>query len=559
VTETLGRAGSDAHLDALAKAAAILEWPLPRECDDATCHELALIVDALLVRVARGRGALDVALGEALDALGGGARSLKVGYASIGDYAREELGIAASTAQKMARFARALRDRPILRAAVRAGEVTLRAAEAVLPRAKGEVEAAWVERARAGSVRGLKAAVKQGVAAATSETIGEAEEAPSGFAVPEDDEKWGRVQAVVTPEQQARIDAGLRFARKLVGAAAPKWQLLRAMCQDHLGGHELPGPALGPDDLLPAPREEVDGIKEWLEKESAQWAFLDQPAPIEAPELCEGAARDAGILHGELRRLSLLRERWDEVFGHLALLFRSVAGWRWLDFASFEHYCTERLGMAVRSVEQRAALERDLYELPALREAMCARRISYEKARLIARHADEKSIDAWIARAEGMPCIALRRELEKIEETQACARGHFEVWAPRQVTGLVALACCATRKAAGRWISTGECLARIADEFVETWQPVLDQERNTLHKQILERDEGLCRVPGCSRAADHAHHIVYRSAGGSDDPSNLISLCAAHHLHCVHMGWIRVAGTAPDGLRWVLGVGTLAA
>jgi hypothetical protein len=374
VTENLGAASSDPYLGALAKAAAILEWPLPRERDEATCHELARIVDALLVRVARGRGALDVALGEALDMLGGGARSLKVGYSGMGDYAREELGIAPSTAQKMARFARALRERPILRAAVRAGEVTLRAAEAVLPKAKGEDEAVWVERARAGSVRGLKAAVKEGAAAATGETIGEAEEGPGGFAVLEDDEKWGRVHAVVTPEQQARIDAGLRFARKLVGAAAPKWQLLTAMCQDHLGGHELPGPALGPDDLLPTPREELDGLKGWLEKESAQWAFLDQPAPIAAPELCEGAARDARILHGELRRLALLRDRWDEVFGHLALLFRSVVGWRWLDFASFEHYCTERLGMAVRSVEQRAALERDLYELPALREAMCAKR-----------------------------------------------------------------------------------------------------------------------------------------------------------------------------------------
>ena len=49
-----------------------------------------------------------------------------------------------------------------IRPACRAGEVTLRAAEAVLPKAKGEDEAVWVERARAGSVRGLKAAVKKG-------------------------------------------------------------------------------------------------------------------------------------------------------------------------------------------------------------------------------------------------------------------------------------------------------------------------------------------------------------------------------------------------------------
>jgi hypothetical protein len=481
----------------------------------------------------------------------------------MGDYAREELGIAASTAQKMARLARRLRDRPILREAVRAGEVTVRAAEAVLPKAKGEDEAAWVQRARTESIRALLAAVKKGDSLVPEGGEGggprsDTNDAPDGVDVLEEEEKWGCVGVAVTPEQQVRIDKGLALARKIIGAAAPRWQLTKAMCEDHLGGHQLPGPGGAADELLPAPREEVDHLKEWLEKESAQWAFLDQPPPIAAPELHEGADHDVALLDKELKRLALLRERWSEVFGHLALLFRSICGWRWLDFASFEHYSNERLGMAVRAVEQRAALERNLYELPALREAMRAGRVSYEKARLIARHADENSVEAWIARAEQMPCIDLRREFAGIEEAQMCAQGRFEVWAPRSVIGLVALAFCAARKAAGRWISSGECLARIATEFVATWQPVFDHERNTLQKQILERDGGLCRVPGCSRAADHAHHIDFRSAGGSDDPSNLISLCAAHHLHCVHMGWIRLSGTAPDGLRWELAIGARA-
>ena len=76
----------------------------------------------------------------------------------------------------------------------------------------------------------------------------------------------------------------------------------------------------------------------------------------------------------------------------------------------------------VRAVEQRAALERRLYELPALRQAMTERRLSYEKARLIARHADEESIDEWIGRAEQLTCIALRRALLGQREAQMCAR-----------------------------------------------------------------------------------------------------------------------------------------
>src|SRR3954467_4909124 len=90
----------EAHLAALANAASILDWPLPRERDDATCHELARVVDALLVRVARGRRRLDIAGGEALDILGNGARVCRLAHSGIGDYARERLGIAPSMAQK---------------------------------------------------------------------------------------------------------------------------------------------------------------------------------------------------------------------------------------------------------------------------------------------------------------------------------------------------------------------------------------------------------------------------------------------------------------------------
>src|SRR5712691_6061683 len=45
------------------------------------------------------------------------------------------------------------------------------------------------------------------------------------------------------------------------------------------------------------------------------------------------------------------------------MLFRKVDGWRRAGFASFEHYCSERFGMAVRAVEQRAALERSTLDL----------------------------------------------------------------------------------------------------------------------------------------------------------------------------------------------------
>ena len=115
-------------LDAIAAEAWALELPFSGR-RGLRCHEAAVRVDQLLTRVARGRGALDIAIGEALLALRIGDRALQLGYCGIGDYAREQLGIAASTAHKMARLARGLRDRPLLRDAVWTGEVTARQAE----------------------------------------------------------------------------------------------------------------------------------------------------------------------------------------------------------------------------------------------------------------------------------------------------------------------------------------------------------------------------------------------------------------------------------------------
>src|SRR5882672_2294302 len=129
----------DPYLDALAKVAAMLEWPLPRERDEAVCAEAARVVDRLLAPFARGRGAVDVAIAEGLDLLSKGDRVLRLGYSGIGDYARERLGIAGSTARKMARLARELRDRPLVRIAVQSGELSVRQAEAILPVARGEV------------------------------------------------------------------------------------------------------------------------------------------------------------------------------------------------------------------------------------------------------------------------------------------------------------------------------------------------------------------------------------------------------------------------------------
>ncbi|TMB40068.1 MAG: hypothetical protein E6J58_05920 [Deltaproteobacteria bacterium] len=218
------------RLAALAKAAAMLQWPILRVRDEAVGVLLAKAIDSVLASVSRGRGALDIAIGEHLDVLGTGDR------VSVGDYAREMLGIRASTAQKMARFARRLRDCPLLAEAVRSGEVSVRQAEAVLPVARGEAEADWVARARKETVRALQAAVKD----------------PSGRD-PEEDEQWDRVCIDIPAAGRQRFDEAIALAGKALGANVPKWERLVVLCQECIGAHATPDGEASPTRCRPCP------------------------------------------------------------------------------------------------------------------------------------------------------------------------------------------------------------------------------------------------------------------------------------------------------------------
>ena len=87
---------------------------------------------------------------------------------------------------------------------------------------------------------------------------------------------------------------------------------------------------------------------------------------------------------------------------------------------------------------------------------------------------------------------------------------------------------------------------------IQTWEQQ-DPEAIPVERKILERDEYRCRCPECSRRRTlEAHHIRFRSRGGSDRPENKGILCHAHH-RAVHRGRIRVTGKAPGHLTWEIG------
>ncbi len=489
--------------------------------------EAAFLVDRLLVQVARSSGAIAVAMGECLAALCSGDGPMRLGYSGIGDYARENLSLAPRTALELAKLARELRERPILREAVRAGEVSFKKVEAVLPVAKGDAEVFWVARARRETVSALLKAALGGAAK---------------------EEAFDTVWVELEDGERATVDRAMGVAGRLLGAASPRWQRLEAMCQEFLGAHPEQDDG-GVEAAVHAARSKpADGfdLEAWLEQEYERWSFLYQADPVPAPEAGVDDMDRARRIDARLRELAAMRRGWDELLGHLCLLLVNTGLWRDMKFADLGHYARERLGMSERAVEQRAWLERRMWELPPIRRAMREGRLGYEQARLVAWCESIDFVDAWIEIAEKKTCIELKRLVEADSDKQMCARRELKLRVPEDVRALFSACCRVTRAGASR------TLVLIAEHFIATWKV---KGRRTKAKGVIERSDGWCTVPGCSRPAVHSHHIKYRSHGGGDEETNQTGICLAHHLHGIHEGYVRVHGRAPDGLVWELGEG----
>ena len=409
----------------------------PEPCTPAELRALVLggendsdLCERLLAQSARVEAALDLAIGEGLAAMSRGDRLVALGFSCLEDYARESLGIKERKAQSMVQLARELRTRPLLRAAVHAGEVRVRSALTVLPVARGEAEAMWVERARHETVRSLERAVREA-------------RASDGAAGGAHDDEWVRFRVRLSPDDRAAVDEALEIAGRLLPGST-RAQRLEAMAQEYLGEHPVEagddgaGPAGGAFRPEGERRAREEAREARLEAETERWSFLEEVAGVAAPDAGFERLWSAAEIDARLRELAARRDGWDALLGYCAYAVKRSGLWRIAGFASFEHYAKERLGLAPRTVEQRAALERRLWQVPALREAR-DRGLSYEKLRVLARLPD-RDIAGFIPRAWSLTCVALRDAVEARDEAQMRAARVLRARVPQRVAEVLAAA-----------------------------------------------------------------------------------------------------------------------
>ena len=121
------------------------------------------------------------------------------------------------------------------------------------------------------------------------------------------------------------------------------------------------------------------------------------------------------VVDQKLGRLSSELASRDLSIGRLAEAFWKADGWRRLGYATESQYLRERLRLSTSSIEAKRRLAGKTATMPQLGDAIAAREIGYEAARLVAGIATPDTVEAWIARASDRTVVQLREDVDAAE------------------------------------------------------------------------------------------------------------------------------------------------
>jgi hypothetical protein len=479
-----------------------------------------------------------------------------LGYRSLGDYAREHLGVGPRTVREWARVWNALQGLPLLRFAVRSGEVSWSVARRVVGLVTPETEKACLETVSGRTLRAVEAIVaavrEQQSLEMPSDTVGEEEEQS-------ETQERVLVRLRCSSREALLWHAAVELARRMAGEQMPLWRCAEAIAAEFGSAAGCPesnrpencsedGPAAETAD----PRDADGSAAAAVTAARCEHGLRDRAFP----ELCRGAPRGrlptplAGLAAGLAeasprevdRRLGAAIAFLQGVDLEAGRILRELADrrlYRELGFESVERYAAERIDVSGRTARRLIALARAGQRVPALARAFGEGSITAFQAHAVARVADRASAAAWVERARAVTLRRLEDDVAARIET-AGRPAVIAFRAPPRVAALL-------RGAVQRVGSLEALLAHAIVTWVRAGAEFTDY-------ADFERDGFRCTVPGCTaRRSLHSHHLRFRSARGPDLPWNRTTLCAFHHLRGVHLGTLRIRGRAPDALVFELG------
>lgn len=565
-----------------------------------------------LLRLTRGLGGLRLAIADGVDRLEALNGVLRLGFPTVDAYARERLGRSGRWLGDVRTLARRLVGLPILRDAYLAGRLSTSKAELLarhLTRRAGVVESGDEVRqlqalilARTMTIRALRGHLGASGAAGDEADRTRCRWVQLTRHVDRVDAVAfeGAVRLMNALGASSRTEAiegllaeamTMLINRGLVGAT----DLIDLV--DRIGGSwppVRPEPSSSPPTAPVSPTTDIGPT--------------DTNLPAVNPHLIDPEVTSLEGLDEALCALAAELARRDLRLGQLGLEAERVGLAHVLGHESVDDFYREALGMAPSSMAARIALARRVGRLTRLEDRIHHGTIGFETATLLARVASPETENAWLALADistvklfreqvdaaelharihGLPLDRLAPPTpDQVEEArdlerkilamvlvptermsdQAAVADLAEVAdlvrdSPMSVgVGTVRLRLTLPEDLATFWREleaeyddayatpgAPSFVAMLVASTLETWRGAT---RLPAYGDVYLRDRLRCQSPTCRSRNCTPHHIVFRSRGGDDAPSNLVSLCERCHLDLVHGHHLTVTGLAPDALRW---------
>ena len=542
-------------------------WLLRDEC--------ALVLDGLLRRLARQEALCRRVLGRIAERFLRRGAHHRLGFARLGDYTRERLGLSAREVQSLAQVMTAVARLPQTSAAFERGEVSWAQLRLLASRATPQTEDHLLSLARGRTVRALEASC--------------IESAGPGFDEGQDDVEARERFRVSCPRRVASSwRRAVELARRMAGEELSVWQAAEAMAAEALSGVE-PGAAGDHMDGLTereavSPRACPADDQETREAFSRiDWSAVEEAIPLAVENLAEGLdSADAFALDERMRAVIGSLQKVDWQLGRLLRLFLDMRLHLLMGFPSSARYARERLGLSSRKARALVHLERRSARAPELASAYRAGRSpgrerwrfcpcfyrsastrpggsSEREAVTFRRLADE--VDWAIeARDAGVPfqidrAPSARGCAREGRAANVCALGFGRSAAARVRGGLLGAGFTGVAASHRRQRLRGSVRAGMAGsrEAPRARERGVDESAAAPRSRVRARRVALCGPRCSSRRNLHDHHVLFRSRGGDNGRDNRIAVCAWHHLRGLHAATVRAHGRAPAGITWEIG------
>lgn len=552
-------------------------------------ERLAATIDRDLRHACRAEAAARLTLGVHAGALLRRRSYYRLGFVRLADYARERLGISARALEDAALVAAGLARLPRIAAAFRAGGLSWTQARLLVGVADDANESWWLAVARERSVDGLMAAIRaQNGRACANDGSND----PEGDLI--DGEPAGVLRVACPGRLRSVWRRACELASRVAGEPLPAWRAAEAVAAEGIAGRPA-GVSVGDRVLLAFVRLRRRRERS-LSSRADEGRRVAERAPADAPSIedtretidAPPPTTDPFELDRRLGETLRTLRGIEPQIGRLLRVLVDHRLYRVLGFRALDDYVRERLRLSLRKAWALVKVERGIRRAAPFAEAYEQGRMSWVRALALLPVVERSNAEAWIVRAQAVTVRRLTDEVGWVLDRRDLLGPDTSLAPPPvdcRISALGAVQLGAHPTTPVPWTKNGTAPFEIADAEIRFVGPtsvvalfrdaldvcdvpglprwralerlltrvIADWEAEPSHRDpVFGRDGWRCTVPGCSSRRNlHDHHVRFRSHRGDNRRSNRTTVCAAHHLHGIHGGTIRVSGAAP-ALRWEL-------